>query len=225
MKTNTLKVYLLIALLMTLLLGGLWNSFMMIPFTYSLILCLGGLYALAYNGSHNTRLLGTSFSLALLLSLPFLYSDNTLPLIYWFVLLPFVFYIAHCFHATLHEKSSLNIRYTDLFHTVWNTCIVLCIAALFALLVNGLILLLVGMLKIAGIETSSLFNNAYYLVFRYLGLLIIGIGIIKQQVAIVYKTRFLALQLAYTRFSWAVWQSSCFIMPWNMYCSSEIYGL
>lgn len=182
---------------MTLLLGGLWNSFMMIPFTYSMIMYFGGLYALAYNGCHNKRLLVTSFLLALLLSLPFFYSENTIPFADWFILLPFLFYIAHSFHATLHEKSSYNIHYIDLFYTVWNTGIILGIAALFALLVNGLILLLVGMLKIAGIETSFLLNNAYYLVFRYLGLLIIGIGIIKQQVSIVYKTRLLAFQLAW----------------------------
>lgn len=196
MKTSNLMIYLLAALLTTLL-AGLAQSFAMPGFFFSLLFCSVGFYTLAYNDYHYGRLLASSLILAFLLSLPFITVTNSIFFNYWFFLLPPVFYITHCFHAAWHNKSLHDVDYTDLFHAGWNTIILLPIAALFTLLINGLITLFITMLEMGGINASAITNNLYYQFFTRVGLAIIGIGLIKQHLGLVYKMRFLALRLAF----------------------------
>lgn len=198
MKSSNLMVYILIALLSSLLTGGLLAHFYMTPVAYNLIICFTGFYTLACNGVSYIRLAGSSLLLALLMSLPFVVFDKTIITGFtdWVLLMPFVFYVLQTFHGAMHAKSGFNIQYSDLFYAGWNTMIVVLIAVLFALFVNGLLLLLTFMLESSGIKTYLVTESPWYLAFSKMGLLVIGVGIIRQHLHVVYATRILALALA-----------------------------
>lgn len=193
-------LYTLTALLVTLAAGSV-IAFQSQPslFLLGLVFGSGFFYTLAYNGQHNTRLALSSFLLAFLLSLPFLLhgaSPDYDAYIGWLLLLPSAFYITHCFHTAFHEKSGLRIDYRDLFYPAWNTILILFIASLFTLFLNILIQLLIAMILPRGINEFPVFYD-YYLVFTKAGLSLIGIGIIKEHLELIYKTRLLALGLAW----------------------------
>jgi hypothetical protein len=207
-------VHILLGALMLFSSGLLLEFSIYDPFFHSMIISFGFFYGLTYNGFHSVRLIKTSLLLAFFLSLPFLYIrvfKNTEFDLYsvifsrvlvsaWLILLPFVFYICHCFHSVIHKRSSFRIKYADLFYTAWNTGIVLLLASLFSMCINGLIFLFLIMLQSSNIQSglmSWLDSNPFYFIFTRITLLLIGIGIVQTNISLIHRTRFLALRLAY----------------------------
>lgn len=204
MKPINLWIHPLIALLMTLLLKVFLSYPSPLPFFCSMTLSFAFYYGLAYNGYHPLRLAGTSLLLAFFASLIFLYPNvgNDYQSVYvvgyrppedWLLIFPAVFYISHCFHAAMHEKSDFKISYSDLFYASWNSVAVLLVSVFFCFIINVLLFFFFIVLRLGGIRGTILIVEKQIFIFP--ALLLIGIGIIKQYPALMDQIRLLVLKI------------------------------
>jgi hypothetical protein len=164
-------------------------------------------YALAYNGRHLIRLIGTSILTALVLSIPFLTVNDTLfKLNLHFFIFCYAFpccaYIAHSFHYGFHHDNTLRINYSTLFEVVWTTIPLIITALLFGALVNGLIVLAALIFKTVGNEYlwDLYFNNWDFTFISNIVFFFMGLSIVQQNIQLIYNLRFLLLKMMYYLF-------------------------
>lgn len=163
------------------------------------------LYALAYDEKNVFRLIGSSFIVALFLSLPLLGLNfnsptfNDLHFISFLVLFPLFVYIGHCFHYAYHHDNTWRIDYNTLFAAVWNTILLLFVASIFAFLGHMLIMLAAFIFKTVGnLYLWDLFwINPHFRFIMSVTLFFIGLGVGQQNIEIIYSMRFLLLKMMY----------------------------
>ena len=201
-------VFTLIGLLLGIGLDLLMRNEIKSIFYYIFLLLYSLLFALTFNEKHLLRLLGTSFIVALVLSMPFLPFIVDVPpqhighFIAFLAAFPIYVYISHSFHYAYHHDNSWRVNYNSLFAAVWNTIPLLFVALLFSSLANCLILIGAFVFKTVG---STFLWNLYFdnLNFRLISnvtLFFIGLGVGQQNIKVIYNLRFLLLRMMYYLF-------------------------
>lgn len=166
-------------------------------FMYMLINLTFLLFGFSYNGKSTTRLIFTSFLVALFLSfstiatLLHIKPVSLEHLILLFSAFPLFVYATHCFHYAYHHDNSYSFKYPTLYSAVWNTLPMLLISLLFLCLANGLIILFAFSFRTVGIEAvwDFYWNNIDYEIFSNTFLFFIGLYLVKQNITIVDNTR------------------------------------
>lgn len=203
-------IFSFIGLLLGFALDGLIRNENTHVFYYALISIFSLLYALAYDEKNLLRLILSSFSVALFLSIPLLpIKENgvSIPihLEHWITFLsvfPLFAYIGHSFHYAYHHDDTWHISYNSLFAAVWNTIPLLFVAALFSGLANFLILLGAFIFKTVGNDYlwNLYLNNHHFNLISNVTLFFIGLGVGQQNIKIIYSLRFLLLRMMYYLF-------------------------
>jgi len=161
-------------------------------------LLVGLLFVLSYNGRNISELLGSSFFVALLLSIPFrgyeIWGSESTRHINLLICYPILVYVTHCFHYIYHHNGGhWNVSYTLFFEALWNTLIVLLFGTLFMYSSENLILY--PSFLYDGIYSSFLYNrvstNGVFSYFLGLFLLFLGIGIAQYNIKVLHQLRFI----------------------------------
>lgn len=173
-------------------------------FFYSVLALFGLLYGLTYNEKNPIRLIGSSFVVALILSLPLLHANhlpNTFPthLLSFLAAFPVFVYVGHSFHFAYHHDNTWKVSYDSLFAAVWNTLPLLFIASLFTGLANSLIYLGAAVFKTVGnnVLYDFYFTNVHFRAISNITLFFIGLGIGQQNFKVIYNLRFLLLRIMF----------------------------
>lgn len=176
-------------------------------FYYSLIAFFGLLYGLTYNEKNLIRLFGTSFVVALILSLPLLPINHFLGetpthMLTFLLAFPIWVYVGHSFHFAYHQDSTWKVHYESLFAAVWNTLPLLFIACLFTSLANALVYFGAAVFKTVGSNFlwDLYSNNFHFRIILTSTLFFIGLGIGQQNFKVIYNIRFLLLRMMYYLF-------------------------
>lgn len=177
-------------------------------FYYSFATLFGLLYALAYDEKNLIRLIGSSFIISLILSIPMLTVKlnieprHYLHVLTFLVAFPFFVYVGHAFHYALHRDNTLPVTYNSLFEAVWNTLPLIFIAFLFSSLAN--LLIMMGAFIFKTVNSLFLWNlyfyNHHFNLITNTILFFIGLGIAQQNINIIYNLRFLLLRIIYYLF-------------------------
>ncbi len=181
------------------------NSTHLFYYSFITLFCL--LYALAYDGAHLLRLIGSSALTALVLSIPFLgvaeLSFNpSLHFIIFCIAFPFCAYIAHAFHYAFHRDNTWRVNYSTLFEAVWTIIPLLIIASIFGSVVSGLLFLGAIIFKTVGNDylwNLYLYNRDFSLISNTV-FFFIGLGITQQNIQLIYNLRFLLLKMMFYLF-------------------------
>ncbi len=186
-------------------------------------LLVGLLFALSYNGRNVSELLGSSFFVALLLSIPFrgygIWESEGTSHINLLIFYPVLVYITHCFHYTYHHNGGhWNMSYALLFEAAWNTLILLLFGTLFMYLSGNLILY--PSFLFDSIYSSFLYNrvstNGAFSLFLILFLLFLGIGIGQYNIKVLHQLRFILRTCMYYFLPFLVLTSvTFFILFWQ----------
>lgn len=203
-----LYIFTLIGLLLGIIVDILIRNHNTTVFIYSVITLFSILFALTYNNVHLLRLIGTSFVLAVFLSIPLFplkmdYSiKNYLHFFIFLVGFPFFVYVAHSFHYAFHHDNTWRVSYSSLFAAVWNTIPIVFIAVIFSTLANLLIIMGAFVFKTVGsnyLWNLYLYNHDFKLISNTT-LFFIGLGVSQQNINIIHNMRFLLLRIMYYLF-------------------------
>lgn len=174
-------------------------------FPYSFVFCFPFLYCLAFNSRHSLRLIVSSLFVSLFVSFPFLGLNWQMPVelnlqtTSFLILFQVFFYAAHCFHAVIHQSSSFQLKYSDLFEIVWNSLPMIIIALAFSAAGHGLIVMTAVMFQSININFlySIIDYTPYFLMISSITLFFSGLAIAELNQEVVYNIRFIIFRVVY----------------------------
>ncbi|TAL64516.1 MAG: hypothetical protein EPN84_03240 [Legionella sp.] len=205
---NGIYIFVIIGLLLGIFLDYCVRIQVQNLFYPTLVTLFALLYSLAYDEQNSVQLIGTSFVVALLLSLPLfpiqLGQTPTHPIhfINFMIAYPLFVYVGHSFHYAFHRDQTLNMSYRSLFEAVWNTIPLLFVASIFSSLASLLLMLGASVFKSVGNDLlwDLYFNNHHFHFITNTTLFFIGLGIGQQNNQVIYNIRILLLKMMYYLF-------------------------